>query len=82
MNANTVTASNGPTMKSHCRVASAEKKKQQQIQKKKNNKNKANKTKRHSVATGQVNMKDRSKTGSFSFEVQMLSETVKKQQLP
>ena len=44
MNANTVTASNGPTMKYHCTVALAEKQKQKQKQKqKKEPKNKQNK---------------------------------------
>ena len=43
MNANTVTANNGPTMKYHCTVVLAEKK---------------NKRKRYLVTTDQVNMKD------------------------
>ena len=68
MNANTVTASNGPTMKYHCTVALAEKTKQN---KKNNNNNKTknkitNKTKRHLVTTGQVNMKD-PKQNKFVF---------------
>ena len=54
MNANTVIAINGPTMKYHCTVALAVEKKQQQQQ----NKKKTRKTKRHLVTTGQVNMKD------------------------
>ena len=55
MNANTITASNGPAMKYHCTVALAEKKQQQQQQQQENKK--TNKTKRHLVSTGQVNMK-------------------------
>ena len=56
MNANTVTASNGPTMTYHCTVALAEKQKTTTTTKTK--KKQTNKTKRHLVTTGQVNMKD------------------------
>ena len=52
MNANTATASNGPTIKYHCTVALAEKKNKT---KQKYNK-KTNKTKRHLVNTGKVNI--------------------------
>ena len=62
MNANTVTASNGPTMKYHRIVALAENKKQSK------NKNKT-KTKRHLVTMGQLKTKDASKTRLFSVEV-------------
>ena len=46
MNANTVTASNGPTMKYHCTVVFAGKEKKQ------------NKTKRYLVTMGQLKTKD------------------------
>ena len=49
MNANTVTASNGPTMKYHCTVVLAEKKKQKQRNKK---------TRRYLVTMGQLKTKD------------------------
>ena len=65
MNANIVTASNGPTMKYHCTVAVAEKNK---------------KTKRYLVTMGEVNMKN-PKQSRFVLEVQMLPKTVKKKQL-
>ena len=47
MNANTVTASNGPTMKYHCTVVFAGKEKKKQ-----------NKTKRYLVTMGQLKTKD------------------------
>ena len=56
MNANTVTASKGPTMKYHCTVALPEKK--NKTKKQKQQEKKTNKTKRHLVITGKVNMKD------------------------
>ena len=59
MNANTVTASSGATMKYHRIVALAEKKKQ----------NKKTKTKRHLVIMGQLKTNDASKTRLFSVEV-------------
>ena len=61
MNANTVTASNGPTMKYHRIVAFAENQKKRQKQKQ-------NKIKRHVVTMGQLKAKDASKTRLFSVE--------------
>ena len=54
MNANTVTASNGATMKYHCTVVLAEKKKNQKQTKKQRNK----KTRRYLVTMGQLKTKD------------------------
>ena len=51
INDNTVTASNGPTMKYHCTMVLAAKKQ-------KNKKTKNKKTKGYLVTTGQANMKD------------------------
>ena len=62
MNANTVTASNGPTMKYHRIVAFAENKKKKKTKTK-------TKTKRHLVTMGQLKTKDASKTRLFSVEV-------------
>ena len=52
MNANTVTASNGPTMKYHCTVVLAEKKQKQ------TNKQRNKKTRRYLVTMGQLKTKD------------------------
>ena len=62
MNANTVTASNGLTMKYHRRVALAENKKTKQKQKQ-------TKTKRHLITMGQLKTNDASKTRLFSVGV-------------
>ena len=51
MNANTVTASNGPTLKYHCTVILAEKNKQ-------TNKKQKQKTRRYLVTMGQLKTKD------------------------
>ena len=69
MNANTITASNGPITKYHCLVALAEKKKkkQNQINQKKNKKK--TKIERYLVTLGQLKTKDASKTRLFSFEI-------------
>ena len=64
MNANTVTASNGPTMKYHRIVALAENKKTKQKQKQKQTK-----TKRLLITMGQLKTKDASKTRLFPVEV-------------
>ena len=58
MNANTVTASNGPTMKYHRIVALAENEKQNKT-----------KTKRHLITMGQLKTKGASNTRLFSVEI-------------
>ena len=59
MNANTVTASNGPTMKYHCTVVLAEKKKQKQRNKE------TKKTRRCLVTMGQLKTKDPKENNVF-----------------